>query len=154
MFIFVARTIFTHQMQGLFFVFAFLCLGSNSFSQTITIHFSGIRNTEGQLQIQFYNSKEAFEKEQPMFTKWVPKKEVQNGSLTVSYSGLKTGTYGVAILDDENANRKMDYGLVLPKEGFGFSDYYHTGMTKPGFDNFKFVLQNEKKAVHIKVRYL
>ncbi len=141
-------------MLRLFVIFAFLFYSSFCFSQTLTIHFSGIRNTEGQLQIQFYDSKERFDKEQPLFTKWVSKKEVQNGNITVSYSGLKTGVYGVAILDDENTNRKMDYGLVLPKEGFGFSDYYHTGMSRPNFDNFKFVLQNEKKVVQIKLRYL
>jgi len=85
--------------------------------------------------------------------KTVSKSQASGGKLTVSYD-LKPGTYGIAILDDENSNGKMDYGMVLPKEGFGFSDYYHTGMSSPTFDKFDFTLKNENRSVQIKVRYL
>lgn len=123
-------------------------------SQTLTIQFSGIRNNQGQLQIQFYDSQDNFAKEKPLFTKLVPKSAIVNGQTTIHYQGLKPGTYGIAILDDENGNKKMDYGLVLPKEGFGFSDYYHSGMTRPEFDDFRFELTAAKKVVQIKLRYL
>lgn len=133
-------------------IFMFLCCSIHA--QSITLHFSNIRSTAGFLQIQFYDSEEHFKKEQPLFTKLVSKSQVKDGKITVSYSGLKAGTYGVAILDDENANKKMDYGLVLPTEGFGFSNYYHSGMTRPSFSDFSFVLGTEKKDLEIKVRYL
>ena len=48
----------------------------------------------------------------------------------------------------------MNYGLFLPKEGFAFSNYYHTGMSKPTFDDFQFTLGNEDKKVVMKIRYL
>ena len=78
---------------------------------------------------------------------------MNGGALIVSYA-VKPGTYGIAILDDENNNQKMDYGLLLPKEGFGFSDYYHTGMSQPDFRKFSFVMGNASKTVFIKLRYL
>ena len=89
-----------------------------------------------------------------MLIKIEPKVKMINGNLTISYADLKPGNYGIAILDDENSNQKMDYGWVLPKEGFGFSDYYHTGMSHPKFESFDFVLKNEDKTVQIKLRYL
>jgi uncharacterized protein (DUF2141 family) len=133
-------------------ILLFLCFGIHA--QSVTLHFSNIRSTAGFLQIQFYDSEEHFKKEQALFTKLVAKGQVKDGKLTVSYSGLKAGIYGVAILDDENSNKKMDYGLVLPTEGFGFSNYYHTGMTRPTFSDFSFMLGAEKKEIQIKVRYL
>ena len=97
---------------------------------------------------------ENFENEKPSYTKRISKKELKNSNLSITYTDIKPGTYGVAILDDENNNTKMDYGLILPKEGFGFSDYYHSGMTQPKFKNFSFTLTNVSKVVNIKLRYL
>ncbi|MCC6370579.1 MAG: DUF2141 domain-containing protein, partial [Bacteroidia bacterium] len=75
-------------------------------------------------------------------------------AFSIVYDDLKPGVYGIAILDDENTNEKMDYGWFLPKEGFGFSDYYHSNMSHPKFESFDFVLKKEAKKVEIKLRYL
>ena len=132
-----------------------LFLISNSFlAQTLHIQVSGIRNSKGNIRLAFYLDAKSFDAEKPMFIRKVSKVEIKNDQLKVSYNDLKTGVYGIAILDDENANDKMDYGWVLPKEGFGFSDYYHSGMTRPKFESFDFVLKDEIKLVTIKVRYL
>ena len=120
---------------------------------SLTLHFSELRNNKGQLQIQFYANKKDFEKEKPLFTRIVAKAGAKQGKLSVTYNDIAPGTYGIAILDDENSNKKMDYGFMLPEEGFGFSDYYHTGFTHPDFEKFKFQFQ-ENKTVQIKVRYL
>jgi len=123
-------------------------------NQTLKINITGIRNSAGSIRLGFYNTNEAFEKEQPLFVKVLPKTNVTNGVLTFTYTGLKPGIYGLAILDDENNNDKMDYGLIFPKEGFGFSNYYHTSLSKPTFDKFKFILKNEDKTVEIRVKYM
>ena len=135
------------------FFFLFIVSGF-CFGQILTVHVSGIRNSSGTIRVCFYNTSESFDQEKPMLIKIEQKTKMANGVLTFSYSGLKTGVYGIAILDDENSNQKMDYGLILPKEGFGFSDYYHTGMSHPKFESFDFVLKNETKSVEIKLRYL
>jgi uncharacterized protein (DUF2141 family) len=141
-------------MKPLFlFLFFFFSIAS-CFSQTLHIYVTGIRKQVGNIRLAFYSNSQSFDAEKPLFIRTVPKKEMSNNSIKISYDDLKPGVYGVAILDDENANEKMDYGWVLPDEGFGFSDYYHTGMTRPKFDSFDFVLKNEEKVVQIKVRYL
>ena len=123
-------------------------------AQTLKINVLGIRNDKGTIRLVFYNKAEDFDDEKPLFAKIISKAKLSDGKLSVTYEGLKSGTYGIAILDDENNNQKMDYGLALPKEGFGFSDYYHTGMRRPKFENFDFVFGKEDKVIEIKVRYL
>ena len=60
------------------------------------------------------------------------------------------------IMDDENFNGKMDYSFLgIPKEGFGFSNYYHTGLTKPKLNSFAFeVLANKNTKVEVKMKYM
>jgi uncharacterized protein (DUF2141 family) len=77
-----------------------------------------------------------------------------NHVLTLTYNGIKPGTYGVVILDDENNNHKMDYGWILPQEGFGFSNYVHSGMIKPKLSKFSFTITKDTKEIEIKVKYM
>ena len=59
------------------------------------------------------------------------------------------------MLDDENNDTEMEYNWVgIPQEGFGFSDYYHTGLSRPVLADFDFVLGEEGKAVTMKIRYM
>lgn len=126
-----------------------------SMAQTVTIQFVGIRNAEGNIKVQVFNTAKGFDDEKPIFVKIVPKTTLIGGKLKAEVAGLKPGTYGIAVLDDENANQKMDYGFFLPKEGFGFSDYYHSTMSRPKFEQFDFILTEKTiKAVEIKLRYM
>lgn len=134
--------------------FIFTLVAFTLCSQTLNIQVSGVRKPTGTIRLAFYTNSEAFDKEQPLFIKTVAKTDMKDGVLKMTYKGLKEGVYGIAVLDDENNNQKMDYGLALPKEGFGFSDYYHKGMTRPKFDSFKFELTKETRNIQIKVRYL
>jgi len=130
-------------------------MAGSGLCQSLTIHFTDIRNNKGFIQLQFYTSKQNFEKEKALFTRLISKSTLKNGSLTITYTDIPPGTYGIAILDDENSNTKMDYGLMLPEEGFGFSDYYHTGFKHPDFDRFKFnYVMGQNKRITIKLRYL
>lgn len=134
----------------------FLCFSFYYASaQTLTIQLSGLRNTSGNIRLAFYSNAQSFDDEKPLFVRKVTKQELLKNKGLITYNDLKPGVYGIAILDDENTNDKMDYGWVLPEEGFGFSDYYHSGMTRPTFEKFDFVLEKENtKTVQIKVRYL
>jgi uncharacterized protein (DUF2141 family) len=122
--------------------------------QTLHINMVGVRNASGNIRLAFYNTSQGFDNEKPLFVKTVSKANLVKNGMKITYSDLKPGIYGIAVLDDENMNEKMDYGLLLPEEGFGFSDYYHTGMRRPKFDQFDFVLMPETKTVEIKLRYL
>lgn len=123
----------------------------NQYSISITV--TNIRNNKGTMQFQVYRDQEHFKKEHPYRVFRVAKTSVSNKKMTYTIEGLYPDTYGIALLDDENSNKKMDYGLIMPVEGFGFSDYYHTGWSRPVFDQFKFKLDKDK-SVTMKVRYV
>ena len=127
---------------------------SSVIGQTLFVHVSGVRNASGNIRLGFYTSSENFDKDKPTFIKFIEKATMVKGTLSASFTGIKPGIYGIAILDDENNNGQMDYGLILPKEGFGFSDYYHTGLSKPKFQQFYFIFGTKDKTVEIKLRYL
>lgn len=100
---------------GSFFLFSML-----GYSQTLTINVTGIKNANGSIVLAFYNTQESFDKEKPLYIKKATKAGLKNGVVSITYEGIKTGVYGIALLDDENNNDKMDYGLFLPKRGFWF----------------------------------
>lgn len=127
--------------------------GPPATTYVLNIEITNIRNSKGTMQLQLYRSQEKFAKESPFKTYRISKKGVKGHTLRYTISNLVKGNWGVALLDDENSNKKMDYGMVMPKEGFGFSDYYHTAWSKPTFYKFKFYLKADK-SVTMKVRYM
>ncbi|MCU0442692.1 MAG: DUF2141 domain-containing protein [Bacteroidia bacterium] len=122
---------------------------------TVELTISNLRNFDGEIGIGIYQNDDGFQNEQSYINKKFSKAQTKNGRLTVTFT-IEAGTYGIALLDDENKNNKMDYSFIgIPKEGFGFSNYYHTGLTKPHFNQFKFeVKPNTKNTVEVKVRYI
>jgi len=68
---------------------------------------------------------------------------------------LDVGICGIVILDDENSNEDMDKNFLrMPKEGFGFSNYYMQSLKRVNFEDFKLNLNNGVNNVQIKVKYL
>lgn len=138
-----------------FATFILLCLLQIAcVAQSLVVRITGFRNSEGNVRLQFFDNASSFDEKKPICTKTVSKSAIVNGELSFTCHDLKPGIYGLAVLDDENANTKMDYGLVMPKEGFGFSDYYHTGLSSPQFESFKFLLGAASKTVKVRLRYL
>jgi uncharacterized protein (DUF2141 family) len=123
--------------------------------QNVEVTITAIRNSEGQMVIGVFRDDESFRKEQSYLELRYSKKDVSNGEMKVQFT-IPPGTYGISILDDETGNGIMEYNFLgMPKEGFGFSDYYHTGLTLPKFDAFKFDLgEGQKKSINIRIRYI
>lgn len=123
-------------------------ISSSVFSQTLLVEISGIRNREGLIRLAFFVSEAGFRAEKPVFERMLSKTPVQNGNLVVSLDSIPPGTYGIALLDDENKNGKLDYRLILPKEGVGFSNYKHHGIKRPVLSDFSFLV---KKNVTLRI---
>jgi len=131
-----------------------LCTLEN-YAQIIEIEITGIRSKEGQIVILVYKDNQSFRKEQPFQMKTFLKREINEGMMTVEMA-LEEGIYGLGLIDDENGNGEMDYKMIrLTKEGFAFSNFYLSGLKRPGFDDFKFVVKkDQKKKVTMKIRYM
>jgi len=124
-------------------------------AQDVEVVITGIRAEKGQIVIGVFKDNESFRKEESFLEKRFVKNGISNGEMRVKFT-LEPGIYGLSLLDDENSDGKMEYNFArLPKEGFGFSDYYHTGLTRPKFDSFKFSIdQSRKRTITVRIRYL
>ncbi len=141
-------------MKNLILLSFIVVFASTTIAQTITINFTNIRNNKGQFCLGVYTNQKDYANKVAVKKQKVMKATMKDGKLTAKIEGLAPGTYGIALLDDEDFDRKMAYGFLLPKEGFAFSDYYHKGMSKPSFEDFDFVLGKEDKTIEMKIRYL
>jgi len=124
-------------------------------AQNMEVVITGINSTEGQIIIGIFKDDKSFQEEKPFILKKFEKNEILKGEMTVKFS-LASGIYGFSLLDDENNDGKMNYNFLgIPKEGFGFSNYELSGLRKPKFDVFKFVLsKNQKQKIVMKVKYM
>ncbi len=124
-------------------------------SHPIEINIKGIRNYKGIVRIGIFKDNESFEKETPFKTVEMGKKGLLNGSLRCKFD-LPEGFYGFAVLDDENENEVMDKNFFgIPKEGFGFSNYEHSGIFAPIFNDFKFrVKKGIINKIKVKMKYM
>ena len=102
-----------------------------------------------------FNSESGFNNLKTIKDFKISKQTMKNGSLKFSVN-LPPGEYGFSVLDDYNKDGKMDYNFLgVPKEGFGFSNYFHSGIFKPKLEAFKFLLKKGKsKLIEIKVKYM
>ncbi len=142
-------------IKGLIIIFAIILSTEFSFSQEVTINISDIRSAKGSISIMAFPDSATFKDKKPYKRFVIDKKNLKDGKITTKMT-LPPGTYGISILDDENKNGKMDFNFIgYPQEGFGFSNYYHTGFSRPKFSSFIItVVENKDMSVDIKFRYL
>jgi uncharacterized protein (DUF2141 family) len=121
----------------------------------VELTIKNIRNTNGTIRVGFFKDNASFDKETAFKSVPSTKETRSNGVLKVK-TQLEPGIYGASLLDDENNNGKMDYNFIgVPKEGFGFSNYYHSGFTKPKFEAFKFeVKASNTPKIEMVIRYM
>jgi uncharacterized protein (DUF2141 family) len=121
----------------------------------VLITVKNVRNTEGKLLIGLFRDQASFESEIANYGFEIQKAAAVNGTVTQTVK-LPVGNYGLSLLDDENGNMEMDYNWIgIPKEGFGFSNYYHGGISRPTIDDFRIeVKKDSQNKVEIIIRYI
>ena len=74
---------------------------------------------------------------------------------TLTFDGVRPGTYAIALLHDENDNGRVDRALgMMPKEGFGFSRDAPVRMGPPEFDDAAFQVRASSIRQTIRMRYM
>ena len=140
----------------LFSLFIILLVSEYSYSQLsgqLILNVSEIRNKNGVLRIGIYKDDSTFQEEKPFLVKSLSKDKLIDGKLTFSFS-IDVGEFGIALLDDKNENGEMDYSFFIPQEGFGFSNYFHSGLRMPTFENFMFmVTKNDSTKINLVIKY-
>ncbi len=126
----------------------------NSDTYSLTIKVKNLRNSKGVVQFALYNKDGSIPDEDYENYYKIVKGEIVNGSSSITFKNIPLGKYAVNILHDENKNGKIDKGLILPKEGIGFSNFQSIGLTnRPNFSKASFELK-ENKSISVKVIYM
>ncbi|HAG16911.1 MAG TPA: hypothetical protein DCG69_10415 [Bacteroidales bacterium] len=114
----------------------------NEESFSLTIHVDKLRNSKGVVQFALYNKEGSIPDEKFASYYKISKATIVNGSATITFENLPKGRYAVNILHDENKNGTIDKGLILPKEGIGFSNFKTLGLrNRPNFEKASFKLE-------------
>jgi uncharacterized protein (DUF2141 family) len=102
---------------------------------TLRIHVDGLRNSTGVVGSVLFTSADGWPEDTKRAFRHGPT-PIQPGErqATVVWEHLPTGDYGVATIHDENRNAKLDRNMIgIPKEGFGFANNPHVGLSAPAF---------------------
>lgn len=128
----------------------------NLFGQqlTVIIQAEGVRDHEGKLIVAAFSSQSDFENEKTCYERIFEKTTVKNGKITLQIE-LSPGIYGITVLDDEDGDNKMKYNVLgIPREGFGIVNLETTGLRKPKFSDFSFILSKNQDRRRVKMRYI
>ena len=121
--------------------------------QKTEITITGLKSVKGKVIIQVFKDDKGYQDQKPFKNFIFDKKEMANGALQVQLE-LEPGIYGFTMVDDENGNGHIDKNFIgIPKEGFGFSNFFMEKMKKPLFNEFKTDLKTQSKII-IKVKYM
>ena len=146
------------QIITLFLAFTsmLICSFTDSIKEnySLIVEVENLRNSKGKVQIALYNKDGSIPDEHYKNHFKMEKVSIINGRSQCTFSNLPKGNYAVNILHDENSNGKIDKGLILPKEGIGFSNYSSIGLTnRPNFKKASFEL-TQNKTIKVKVIYM
>lgn len=123
-------------------------------THSLTVEVLGLRNSNGIVQFALYNDEDSFPDEH--YKKYYRKQtaKIINGTSEVTFKNLPPGKYAVNVLHDENEDGKVKKGIILPKEGLGFSNYESIGLSnRPSFQKASFNLVGDKK-IEVKIIYM
>jgi len=101
----------------------------------LRIHVDGFRNTRGNLGTVIFKSSDGWPEDLSKSFRHGPAPiDVKTYTAVAEWPGLPAGDYGIAAIHDENSNHKLDRNFVgIPKEGFGFANNPHVGLSAPPF---------------------
>lgn len=72
----------------------------------------------------------------------------------IRFGGLPRGDYAVAVIHDENGNKKLDTFAGIPREGYGFSRNPAVTFGPPRFAAARFTVAGDAEMQQIRMHYL
>jgi uncharacterized protein (DUF2141 family) len=124
-----------------------------TFSQScdLTIEIPNLKNQKGQIEIGIYNKKENFPHDDGQYRFIIIESNKFSGNYKIQ--NLPKGEYAIALMHDENADRKCNRNLFgIPKEGYGFSNNIRPSISAPSFEDCKINL-DRNMTINIKLIY-
>jgi uncharacterized protein (DUF2141 family) len=120
----------------------------------LTVIVNNLKQHKSQICLRIYSNESGFPRtnESEVKSACIPN---TGTSVKKEFSGLKYGTYAVAIVDDENRDAKLNTNFLgIPEEGFGISRNPIVSVTtgSPKFRDASFALR-KNTTINIKMKY-
>jgi uncharacterized protein (DUF2141 family) len=119
----------------------------------LIINLSHLRNNKGVVRISLFNNKEGFPNQYEKAIKFesIPSESPQMQIILVD---IPYGEYALAILHDENNNKKMDFNFLrIPKEGYAVSNNAKGTFGPPKYKDAKFNVNQDSVFFDLKMNY-
>lgn len=128
--------------------------GEQTAGVEVVVEVTGLRNTRGTVMACMTDDRRRFPRcrdDAASHKVTVPAAE----TLVLRFHNVLPGTYGIALLHDENGNGRADRALsMIPREGFGFSRDAPVRMGPPSFDAAAITVGNSALRQTIRMRYM
>jgi uncharacterized protein (DUF2141 family) len=113
---------------------------------TLTVEITGLRNNNGNLLYELFDKNHKSLK--------VGTELISNNKCVIVIDNVKPEKYGFNYIHDENKNKKLDTKmLIIPKEGYGYSNNPDAKFGPPDFKKWIFEIKENTK-INCKVTYL
>lgn len=134
-------------MKGFILLILLIFIPIKSFSQyKLTVEIDGLRNNKGNVLYELFDQNHKSLK--------VGTSDISNNKCSIVIENLKVGKYAFNYIHDENMNKKLDTKMLLiPKEGFGYSNNVEAKFGPPAFEKWMFEVKENTK-LSCKVTYL
>ena len=134
----------------IFFLIA-IVIPNKGFAVDLEVTVKALRNDKGQLRMAIFNDPGEFPRGNEIRSLDI---QAKLGDVTALFSGIKPGTYALAIHHDENLNNEMDTNFVgMPNEGYGFSNDARVFLAPPTFEAASFVIDEKLEKISLYIVY-
>lgn len=119
---------------------------------SLQVEIAQLRSAKGMLRLCLTADPDNFPKcvdDRDAVTRSVPA-----GQHSIRFGGLPRGDYAVAVIHDENDNKKLDTFAGIPKEGFGFSRNPAIRFGPPRFNAARFRLDSDAEEQQVRMHYI
>lgn len=111
----------------------------------ITVIIDNVKNDTGHVLLGLHTS-EDFMKGPGIQSQ---KSEIKNGTIAITFTNVKPGTYAIMALHDSNDNERMDFENGMPLESYGMSNN-PMSYGPPQFSEAKFEMGEEDLEIAIR----
>jgi uncharacterized protein (DUF2141 family) len=124
-------------------------------SSNLTVKFTGINNSKGQMCVNLFNGQKGFpDGGKGSALKVARCTPVVKGNAQITFANLPYGNYAIAAIHDTNGDTRLNNNFFgVPTEGVGFSNNVIVKTSAPSFNESQFSLSKPKADLSIKVQY-
>lgn len=132
----------------LMFVFELAFSQSNDTS-TLTVVVENIKTDEGEILAGLY-SRNTFMKTEAEYG--AKSQQIEDGKVTLVFTGVPAGTYGLTVLHDRNSNGYMDFDAMgMPMEDYGISNNRMNPYGPPRWQDAQFEVANGEMEISVRL---